>query len=300
MLRVKTTLITLLFAFASLALNAQTPLEKANSAMGLQKWKEAGKNFAKHLKKSPKDSLAWFSKGICSVKDKDYETAISDLEKAQTLNFPNVVGININLSRCYAKTDQKEKAFAALKKATTNGFTVINMLNHPDFSELQADKRMAEARSQIDKNIYPCKYNSNYRKFDFWIGEWDVYVAGGKVATSTITNANGSCAIHEDYKTNGSYTGQSISFYDPAAKTWKQHWVGSSGDVMNFTDTKSDEGDMQYITERLTAAGTKVTTRMTYYYNKEDDTVRQQLEDSADHGDTWTVTFNGTYKRKNK
>ena len=296
---IKTIAAVLLFAITCSVTHAQqTDLQKANAAMGLQKWDEAVKSFGKHLKKNPKDSSAWFSKGICAVKAKDYKTAISDLEKAQSLNFPNIAGISINLAQCYSKTEQKEKAFEALNKATSNGFTVLNMLNHPDFDFIKSDKRFAEAQQQIDKNIYPCKYNSNNRKFDFWIGEWEVYANGGKIATNTITNANGGCAIHEDYITNGRYTGQSISFYDPVAKIWKQHWVGSSGDVMNFTATNSGEGDMQFITERLNYNGQMVTTRMTYYYNKDDDTVRQHLEDSADKGKTWTTTFNGTYKRK--
>jgi len=145
---------------------------------------------------------------------------------------------------------------------------------------------------------FPCLDSEVRRQFDFWLGEWDVFVGEKQVGESSITMAQGGCAIHESYTTAGNYAGQSINFYDPIAKKWKQSWVGSAGDVGNYEETDSGEGDMQFQTRQLTAKGVIVLRKMTFTYNSKEDTVRQLLEDSTDEGETWKTVFDGLYKRK--
>jgi hypothetical protein len=43
---------------------------------------------------------------------------------------------------------------------------------------------------------------AEYRAFDFWIGEWNVRSATGKVAgTNSIKREIGGCVLHERYET---------------------------------------------------------------------------------------------------
>lgn len=149
-----------------------------------------------------------------------------------------------------------------------------------------------------EAQAYPCLDSEVRRKFDFWLGEWNVYVAGKLVGESSITLAKGGCAIHESFTTPGPYAGQSINYYDPLAKKWRQNWVGSAGDVGIYEETDSGEGNIQFQARQLRRDGSIVLRKMTFYYDPDQDTVRQLIEDSTDEGVTWTAGFDGFYKRK--
>jgi len=117
------------------------------------------------------------------------------------------------------------------------------------------------------------------------------------VGESIITLAKGGCAIHESYTTLGPYSGQSINYYDPLEKKWKQNWVGNSGDVGIYEETDSGKGNLQFIAKQLLPEGV-VTRKMTFYYNEKEDSVRQLIEDSKDEGKTFAPVFDGLYKRR--
>src|SRR5262245_38778966 len=85
------------------------------------------------------------------------------------------------------------------------------------------------------KHADPCAERPEHRQLDFWIGEWDVYEDGKKVATSSIERLPGSCAILEAYSEDDGYTGKSINFFDGVLKKWRQTWVDRFGTVSEFT-----------------------------------------------------------------
>lgn len=146
---------------------------------------------------------------------------------------------------------------------------------------------------------YPCLDSEVRRHFDFWLGEWEVFAGDQKAGESSITLAEGGCAIHESYTTAKGYSGQSINYYDPIAKKWRQNWVGSSGDVGIYEETDSrTKGSMQFIARQMDARGAIQLNRMTFTYDPNADTVRQFIEGSSDEGQTWTHSFDGLYKRK--
>ena len=99
------------------------------------------------------------------------------------------------------------------------------------------------------------------------------------------------------YITARNYAGQSINFYSPTDKKWYQHWVGSSGHVYNYVETKREEGLLQFESDYLTSKGNIVISRLTFTLN-DDGTIRQLFESSSDDGETWTPAFDGLYKRK--
>ena len=89
----------------------------------------------------------------------------------------------------------------------------------------------------------PCAQGP-YRDFDFWVGEWDVKDAAGKPAgVNAITNEQGGCVIVERWKGAQGGTGQSLNYYDPAAKTWKQLWVGLG--ILLHMEGGMSEGSMR-------------------------------------------------------
>ena len=79
----------------------------------------------------------------------------------------------------------------------------------------------------------PCS-TPEYRQFDFWVGEWDVWTqrireAGGKPARSKITLVEGGCVVQEEYTTSQGYSGRSLNWYDRADGKWHQAWIDNQG-----------------------------------------------------------------------
>ena len=134
-----------------------------------------------------------------------------------------------------------------------------------------------------------------YRQFDFWVGEWDVTVSGKPAGTNRITSEEDGCLIHEHWAGQGGGTGQSLNFYDRADRQWHQVWVDSGGNALHLSGTR--EGNQLRLTGMAPGPdGKPARQRLTFTANA-DGSVRQLWESSADGG-TWTVVFDGLYRRR--
>ena len=72
-----------------------------------------------------------------------------------------------------------------------------------------------------------------YRQFDFWLGDWDVTRADGKMPASIASPAIlGGCALREEWTGAGGLTGTSLNMYDAGARRWHQTWVDDKGNVL--------------------------------------------------------------------
>jgi len=88
--------------------------------------------------------------GIEKYKDYDYEGAIEDFDKALQIN-PKDIAVHFNLACAYSLTEQKDKAFEHLDKATALGFS--------DFGKIKTHDALAYLRIQdefedFEKNRY--------------------------------------------------------------------------------------------------------------------------------------------------
>jgi hypothetical protein len=137
-----------------------------------------------------------------------------------------------------------------------------------------------------------------YRAFDFWVGEWDVFANGSstQVATSSIENMFGGCAIRETWKPLKGSGGGSFSHYDGERHYWRQAWVDGSGARVDF-DGGPVDGKMVLTGHwaNVVAKGQDGLIRMTYS-KQPDGAVRQHGEQSVDHGLSWTTSFDFIYK----
>ncbi|MEQ9467484.1 MAG: tetratricopeptide repeat protein [Ekhidna sp.] len=290
--------IILLIAFmAAMELNGQTLMESATEKFNNQDWAGAVKDYTKYLKKNTDDSAAWYNLATSQKNLENYDEALSSFAKAKETNF-NPFFVDFNVAKIYALQGDAGMMYQTLESAAANGlFAYARLQSDTEFAPYQDEKRFKEVLSKVELNAYPCLSDPDCRHFDFWIGEWDVYVGPRKVGDNSITMAQGGCAIHENYITAGNYSGQSINFYSPVDKKWHQHWVGSGGDVYNYVETKREEGMLQFVSDFMTPQGTVTLSRLTFTLN-EDGTVRQLFESSSDEGKTWTPAFDGLYKRK--
>ena len=141
--------------------------------------------------------------------------------------------------------------------------------------------------------------SAEHAGFDFWVGEWDVYAARApetKIADSRIERKHNGCAVLENWMPLRGGGGTSPNHYDPATGMWRQKWVGSAPGAVEFSGGVTD-GKMVLIGNWPAPGAPQTLVRMTYTAN-EDGSVRQFGEASTDHGLSWQVSFDFTYRPK--
>jgi hypothetical protein len=137
----------------------------------------------------------------------------------------------------------------------------------------------------------PCSA-PEYRQFDFWIGEWEVQTGGQFAGTNAISSEYGGCVIVERWVGAKGLTGSSLNIYDSATRQWHQTWVDSSGSLLLL------RGEFKDGAMRLASAGTAGMIDRITWTPHADGSLRQLWEQSKDGGDSWTVAFDGLYRRK--
>ena len=139
----------------------------------------------------------------------------------------------------------------------------------------------------------PCS-TAEYRQFDFWIGQWDVFRPDGKPAgRSSITQTLDDCVILEDYHGATGYHGQSFNIYDSTRQVWHQTWVDVTGGLL-VLEGKFSNGQM--VLEGRKAEGTASVRERIVWKPLDGGGVEQIWDESRDEGKTWTVLFDGIYK----
>lgn len=140
--------------------------------------------------------------------------------------------------------------------------------------------------------------DADHAAFNFWVGDWIVSdtATGADIAVSHIASIAGGCAIEETYHQalgpGGAameYRGHSYSAFDAADGRWKQFYIDNGGAVASMVGGIS-EGAMV-----LTVDQDPIQRRMTVR-PVENGKVRQSGERSTDGGQTWTPTFDFTYR----
>jgi len=222
------------------ALHAQD-INKANKYYSQQNWKAAQKEFIKYLKKNKSDSSAWYSLGKSQMQLGLYEEAVESLKKAKETNF-SIPFVSYNLAKAYALNGNSKSSLQTLEFGVENGLNAYGQLQADTaFAQIADNDKFKSILKKAKENFYPCLKDEDRRHFDFWIGEWDVFVNGNKVGENTITLADGGCAIHESYTTPRGYSGQSINYYDKQDEKWHQTWVGSGGGVLDYIEIERSE-----------------------------------------------------------
>jgi hypothetical protein len=126
-------------------------------------------------------------------------------------------------------------------------------------------------------------------QFDFWIGEWEVTGPKGRIAgTNRIEAIAKGRGLLENWTSAGGGDGKSLNTYNPTKKQWQQFWVGADGSVLELSGGLDAKGNMVLA---------DATNRITWTPNA-DGSVRQLWESTKDGGKTWTIAFDGTYRKK--
>ncbi|MBI4907652.1 MAG: hypothetical protein HY820_28775 [Acidobacteria bacterium] len=133
------------------------------------------------------------------------------------------------------------------------------------------------------------------REFDFWAGDWDVFVPRGRAGANTIQPVAGGCVLLENWSGLGGVDGKSFNFVDNETGEWRQVWVSAGGNL--DLRGKWDGRHLRLSGENKGPQGATLQQRITWT-PRIDGAVRQHWEQSRDGGATWVTAFDGTYLRR--
>ena len=139
--------------------------------------------------------------------------------------------------------------------------------------------------------------DDNYKLFDFWLGNWEVFDVNDKlVGTNIITKLYDNCVIREEWISVGANRGTSTNFYDKKTKTWNQVWVDNTGYILRLTGN--------YINNSMVLKSDILKGEKGNYYNQiswqlnENGTVTQFWEVFDEENNKISEAFRGIYKKK--
>jgi tetratricopeptide (TPR) repeat protein len=259
------------------------------------KWQEAEKAFAEIVKKEPKNARAWFLLGFAKHSQEKWESAIEAFKK--NVEIAQVPAGMYNIAAGYSRLNRKDEAFEWLEKALNNGaaFTT-NLSADADFENIKTDARFKKMLDIAERKSKPCMYSEEARQFDFWIGDWEVFVGGKKVGESLVELELTGCTLVENWKSQSGNLGKSLNSYDTSDKKWKQFYVGNDGNVLELVGDYKDNL-MSLKADTIGANGVK-TMNILDFYNLPDKTVRQHWQQSTDGGKTWITVWDSIYVKK--
>lgn len=152
----------------------------------------------------------------------------------------------------------------------------------------------AQARTA---RVAPCQA-MQYKEFDFWIGNWDVYDAKGAIqGHNLVTRDFAGCVLTEHWSSPGQ-TGSSFSNYDSRTDRWYQNWVDSLGNMLMLRG-RMQNGSMIMTGLRKTREG-RMALERGIWKPLPGHRVQQIWDYSLDGGKTWTLRFEGFYKERTK
>ena len=142
----------------------------------------------------------------------------------------------------------------------------------------------------------PCELSEEFRAFDFWLGEWEVFNRqNGQIAgKNTITAIESGCALLEKWTSQNGGTGTSLNLYNPLTKTWRQLWV-SNGYNIDITGGPNKQGHMVLEGHIHYYQGQTKAIRGTWSALENGD-VRQYFQEFDPTSESWTDWFDGIYK----
>jgi len=196
-------------------------------------------------------------------------------------------------------TDEVDAAVAELQNVASSGFTAVNFITgDPLLATLAGHAAYDALIAAMSIQAFPCEHDELFSAFDFWIGEWDVHVAGGALAGSNmIERAQRGCVLIENWSSASGGTGMSINYVDKTSGEWVQTWNGAGGSQINIRGGMTDDGMLLTGTIHYVANDTTAPIRG-LWTPLPDGRVRQFFEQSSDDGATWTPWFEGFYTRR--
>jgi ketosteroid isomerase-like protein len=133
-----------------------------------------------------------------------------------------------------------------------------------------------------------------YRQFDFWIGDWDVFESGATqpVARVRVERSLDGCVLHELYEDDAGVRGESLSIFDRTRGVWHQTWMTNGGQLVTV------EGDWQegVMSMHGRSSGNRDESLVRVTWKPAEGNVRETAATSRDRGRTWNTWFDLVFR----
>jgi len=245
--------------------------------------------------------LPWYRLAVSYHNGGDFTKALAAYAKAEKIN-PRQQGLRLNMAKAFSASGDVANAKLRLDSVLASGFGNHKLLaQDPDFENLRKSELFKSIEDRAYANSHPCASLPAAHAFDFWLGDWDVFLTSNlsiKTGFNSITSRSGGCVILENWEAQGPHTGMSLNYFDPTSNKWQQKWAGSGQDIQEFYDGEYTDGAMRFKWDGTNPDGTKFMGKLTFS-NLPNGNVRQHSESSSDGGKTWADVYDFTYvKRK--
>ena len=205
-----------------------------------------------------------------------------------------------NLAAVFAKRGQKDSAFYWLDQLVSNASYSNDkaVSADEDFASLRSDPRFEPLLERMRAVLRPCLTRDESRRFDFWVGEWEVKNAQGQPAgQSSVQRLLEGCALYENWTDLQGGGGKSLNSYNTDVKQWQQFWTDQYGRVTEYRESeRTPEKGLRFLAHQGTPQH-QTQIRMTFT-PIDAKTVRQFGETSTDGGKSWTTSFDLYYHRR--
>lgn len=265
----------------------------ADSLLGAGAWPKATAAYQMVIVAEPTNGSAWTNLGESSLQERKFNAAIAAFAKAEQLKFRPFVNI-VNQARVHAEQNDEARSLELIKRVVDGGAGAAlrgYVTGSPEFNRFGASPRWQALLATMRACMTP-----PYHDFDFWIGSWDVYGAGGGPAGhNDVTVEQDGCLLVEHWTTTpGGQTGSSFNYYDVRDKKWRQLYIDNSGNAGAFPALTGELTNGKMV--MLTTDTNNTQSRWTWYV-MEPGKVKQMAEVSRDHGATWQITWNSVYAK---
>ncbi|MPQ46766.1 hypothetical protein GCQ56_07045 [Marinifilum sp. N1E240] len=136
-----------------------------------------------------------------------------------------------------------------------------------------------------------------HRQFDFWVGKWDVYTGENIVGKNHVVLLQDKHVLQENWiSEKENFTGTSFSFYNPKTKKWHQVWIDKNGSNL-LLKGEFKAGKMILSSGEDSNMGEQESIHRITWTLLTNGNVKQLWESTTDKGKTWTIQFEGVYKK---
>ncbi len=241
-------------------------LAEATQLMREAKWEEASIAFGLIVLSDQENGVAWMNLGYCLHANGDLDRALQVHLKAATFEqFKSTALYNVGC--VHALKGDVDKAFDYLNQAlAARPIPAAQFSGDADLTSLHKDKRWAKLMMKLDPNankpqivkeaplpsatdkaddglkkgkaISLAKLPAE-RRFDFWIGEWEMYMNGEFMSRQSVKSTLDGASILQSGPQS-----MTLAVFDPTSGQWNMTWTSTAGHHDILVGNMDDKGQM--------------------------------------------------------